>query len=527
MSSIFSRKPALRLTLSDSEVTLARGHSDAPLATASVGAPDFAARMEALAQCAREAGGRLTVVLPKAEVWRGALPLAGRGAAARRAAARRSIAAEHGMDPDALNVALGRRGADGRGAVAAVHRDTLDQTLRFLGRWSLTPQSLVGAGDFPGFAAPPCLLNGARHSPAISPLPAVLSRLRGGKAAMSRPAIPVAAGAAMLLALFAAGWSVWPDAEAPQSQTAIAVQPQGADRPAAEPMAAVDAAGLEPKVLPVPVLVPAPEPPAPRAPVTAAALQAPASPAARPQTPRLPRQITMAARNLPDRPVPVMPAPAAEAAPGDRLAALTSPAPRLTDAAAAPARVDSRPEGAPMPRPAPEARSAAPSQAAPAATQPAATDRPRRRPGGSAALADAISEAVIAARAAGNATAGPTGAALAPEPRRATPARAVAAQQTPASPARIVRAAPVPTRQAAAALRTVASSQVGLSRGAISLVGVFGTPSARRALVRVPGAGVERVRQGDSIQGYRVAAVGEDSVRLIDGARDLLLKLPE
>jgi hypothetical protein len=81
-----------------------------------------------------------------------------------------------------------------------------------------------------------------------------------------------------------------------------------------------------------------------------------------------------------------------------------------------------------------------------------------------------------------------------------------------------------PRREAS---RVSTSRAAGFSRGNMSLIGVFGSASERRALVRLPNGRVERVGPGDRIQGVQVAAVGADSVRLTRGGRETLLRLPD
>jgi hypothetical protein len=147
-----------------------------------------------------------------------------------------------------------------------------------------------------------------------------------------------------------------------------------------------------------------------------------------------------------------------------------------------------------------------------------------------------------------------TGPAREPEPARAVPApkQVRTAAPTP-KPVRVVAAPPKPVRVVAApkaarvlsqqplrvasapgntaprreASRVSTSRAAGFSRGNMSLIGVFGSASERRALVRLPNGRVERVGPGDRIQGVQVAAVGADSVRLTRGGRETLLRLPD
>jgi type IV pilus biogenesis protein PilP len=81
--------------------------------------------------------------------------------------------------------------------------------------------------------------------------------------------------------------------------------------------------------------------------------------------------------------------------------------------------------------------------------------------------------------------------------------------------------APAPSSNRAASERT------GLSRNDVSLLGVFGSSKDRYALLRLPNGSVKRVGAGDSLQGVRVAAISSDAVRLTQGQRDTVLRMPD
>jgi hypothetical protein len=114
-----------------------------------------------------------------------------------------------------------------------------------------------------------------------------------------------------------------------------------------------------------------------------------------------------------------------------------------------------------------------------------------------------------------------------PAPVRVAPV-AVKPRSAPA-PVRqkVVRRAPAPQTPSAALAGAAATERVGLARGRVSLIGVFGAASDRHALLLLPNGDVERVRPGDRVQGVQVAAIGDDSVRLRRGGRDTLLRLPD
>jgi hypothetical protein len=122
---------------------------------------------------------------------------------------------------------------------------------------------------------------------------------------------------------------------------------------------------------------------------------------------------------------------------------------------------------------------------------------------------------------------------LLPRAPAAPAATAVRALPPPAPPVRdVVRGAPAaapavqqPRRVTAAA--PAAPAPTATVRGPVTLIGVFGSASARHALLRMPNGDVARVRQGQTVSGVQVAAVAEDSVRVRMNGRDSVLRLPQ
>ncbi|WP_299042828.1 hypothetical protein [uncultured Tateyamaria sp.] len=105
--------------------------------------------------------------------------------------------------------------------------------------------------------------------------------------------------------------------------------------------------------------------------------------------------------------------------------------------------------------------------------------------------------------------------------------------------ARASRAEPTPARVAAVAPRTVTPSipssasvareatvrnAINLSR--VNLIGVYGTPSNRRALVRLKNGRYQKVKVGDRFDGGRVSAIGDSELRYQKGNRNVVLKMP-
>lgn len=97
-----------------------------------------------------------------------------------------------------------------------------------------------------------------------------------------------------------------------------------------------------------------------------------------------------------------------------------------------------------------------------------------------------------------------------------------------------------PTRVAAVAPRTVTPSipsSASVTREAtvtnainlrrVNLIGVYGTPSSRRALIRLANGRYKKVQVGDRIDGGRVSAIGDSELRYNKNGRNLVLRMPQ
>ena len=73
----------------------------------------------------------------------------------------------------------------------------------------------------------------------------------------------------------------------------------------------------------------------------------------------------------------------------------------------------------------------------------------------------------------------------------------------------------------------LATESARISKNSLSLIGIFGTSSARRALLRLPSGRYIKVKQGDDVSGWNVSAIGESSVRIKKGSRDEVLRMPK
>ena len=72
-----------------------------------------------------------------------------------------------------------------------------------------------------------------------------------------------------------------------------------------------------------------------------------------------------------------------------------------------------------------------------------------------------------------------------------------------------------------------ATEKSNFNKRRMSLVGVYGTASSRRALVRLPSGRYVKIKTGQKVSGWKVAAIGESSIRITKGSRDQVLRMPK
>ena len=60
----------------------------------------------------------------------------------------------------------------------------------------------------------------------------------------------------------------------------------------------------------------------------------------------------------------------------------------------------------------------------------------------------------------------------------------------------------------------------------LNLIGVYGTPANRRALVRLPSGGYKKLKVGDRLDGGKVIAIGDSELRYQKKGRNVTLKMP-
>lgn len=125
------------------------------------------------------------------------------------------------------------------------------------------------------------------------------------------------------------------------------------------------------------------------------------------------------------------------------------------------------------------------------------------------------------------------------EPATRTPSAGPAAAASTASTANLAQpiarnnAPAVPRNQTA---RPTAPSPTTVAKQAtiknainlrqVNLIGVFGTPSNRRALVRLSSGRYKKVKVGDRIDGGQIVAIGDSELRYQKGGRNVTLRMP-
>ncbi len=96
----------------------------------------------------------------------------------------------------------------------------------------------------------------------------------------------------------------------------------------------------------------------------------------------------------------------------------------------------------------------------------------------------------------------------------------VLASATVAAP----RMPPVPSRASVAKQATVRNA---INLGKVNLIGIYGSPSKRRALVRLSSGKYVKVEVGDRVDGGRVSAIGSNELRYVKRGRNITLKMPK
>ena len=115
--------------------------------------------------------------------------------------------------------------------------------------------------------------------------------------------------------------------------------------------------------------------------------------------------------------------------------------------------------------------------------------------------------------------------------RRATSA-APRDEVAPAEETRVAAAASVAPRSVAPSLPSSASAarsatvENAINLRRLNLIGVYGKPASRSALIRLPNGRYQKVNVGDRLDGGRVSAIGNAELRYTKGGRNLVLQMP-
>ncbi|CUH76490.1 hypothetical protein [Tropicibacter naphthalenivorans] len=117
-----------------------------------------------------------------------------------------------------------------------------------------------------------------------------------------------------------------------------------------------------------------------------------------------------------------------------------------------------------------------------------------------------------------------------PRPRNIAAIVQRAEAQRPAEPVQTAAVAPrtvSPSGPTATTVARAATDNNAINLNKIALIGVYGTPSKRRALVRIPSSGkYQKVTVGDRLDGGRVKAIQEDALIYVKSGRLITLKMP-
>ncbi|MEM6887123.1 MAG: hypothetical protein AAF636_03175 [Pseudomonadota bacterium] len=106
-------------------------------------------------------------------------------------------------------------------------------------------------------------------------------------------------------------------------------------------------------------------------------------------------------------------------------------------------------------------------------------------------------------------------------------ATTAAAQATRNAPAPVRTASVAPSVQSSASARRQATVSNAINLRRINLIGVYGKPTNRRALVRMEDGRYLKVTVGDRIDGGRISAIGDTELRYQKSGRNIVLKMPK
>jgi hypothetical protein len=143
---------------------------------------------------------------------------------------------------------------------------------------------------------------------------------------------------------------------------------------------------------------------------------------------------------------------------------------------------------------------------------------------------DAVAAALATPPAIENATAQATKLSRRPDTRPRNFDRIVKRAERTEAPTQVASVAPravqpkIPSKTSVAKQATVKNA-INLRK--VNLIGVYGKPSNRRALVRLSNGRYQKVEVGDRIDGGRVAAIGDNQLRYVKRGRNVVLEIPD
>lgn len=153
-----------------------------------------------------------------------------------------------------------------------------------------------------------------------------------------------------------------------------------------------------------------------------------------------------------------------------------------------------------------------------------ATLRPRSRPTGAEFFARVAPPAEAAAIDTAVATAMEQAVPESLKPRlRPAAITRPAPQREPEQPT----VAPAPRIPTSASVASSATERNAINLRQVNLIGVYGTPTNRRALIRLSDGRYRKVQIGDRIDGGQVSAIGDTELRYTKSGRNVVLRLPQ
>jgi hypothetical protein len=96
-----------------------------------------------------------------------------------------------------------------------------------------------------------------------------------------------------------------------------------------------------------------------------------------------------------------------------------------------------------------------------------------------------------------------------------------------APPAPNVAAAIVPNVPARASVAKAATEPNAINLSRVNLIGVYGSSSDRRALIRLKSGRYVKVEVGDRVDGGRVSAISDNELLYVKGGRNITLQMPQ